>query len=61
MPIFEFSCDKCGNKIEKIISYDESEKFNEKCQCRKGRYKKDQVNKCNFSLKGRWFKTTGSY
>lgn len=61
MPIYEFSCDKCGNKIEKIISYDESEKYTETCKCKKGKYKKVPINKCNFSLKGKWFKTTGSY
>lgn len=61
MPIFGFTCDNCGRQIEKIISYDESEKLKEKCECKKGTYKKDAVNNFNFSLKGRWFKTNRGY
>jgi putative FmdB family regulatory protein len=61
MPIFDFSCDQCGQKIEKIMSYKDSEKFNETCKCGKGKYKKNSVNKINFELKGKWFKTTQGY
>lgn len=61
MPIFEFSCDKCGNKEEKIISYEESEKIKPKCKCGKGILTKIKINNFNFALKGNWFRNNGKY
>lgn len=61
MPIFEFSCDTCEKRIEKILSFEESENYKNVCDCGKGTMRKVPISNCNFSLKGKWFKTTGSY
>jgi putative FmdB family regulatory protein len=60
MPIFEFECPKCGKTVEKIISYEESEKTI-KCDCGKSNLKKNTAFNFNFTLKGNWFKNNQSY
>lgn len=60
MPIFDFECDNCDKTVEKIMSYEDSEK-KIKCECGKGHLNKKASSKLSFNLKGRWFKNTGSY
>lgn len=61
MPIFEFSCNKCGKTIEKIMSFEQSEKSNMKCDCGEGVIKKNKVAPCNLSFKGNWFVNNKTY
>lgn len=62
MPLFDFECDNCKERTEKIISYRESENISEECpSCKKGQLKKLPVSSFNFKLKGNWFKNTGAY
>jgi len=61
MPIFEFTCDKCDKTVEKIMSFDESEKGTIKCECGKSTMKKNTAFNFNFALKGNWFKNNQSY
>lgn len=61
MPIFEFSCNKCGKVCEKLLSFEESEKGTLQCPCGKGELKKNPVSQFNFALKGNWFKNNGTY
>lgn len=61
MPIFDFQCDKCDKKVEKIVSLKESE-IPIQCDCGKdGKLVKQPVAPFNFSLKGNWFKNNGTY
>lgn len=61
MPIFEFACDKCNKVSEKLMSFSDSEKYNEKCDCGNGKLTKVPVNSFNLNFKGKWFKNTRSY
>jgi putative FmdB family regulatory protein len=61
MPIFEFTCDKCDKKFERILSYEASE---EEVICPCDKQAPSQKNKTfsfNFTLKGNWFKNNRTY
>jgi len=56
MPIYEYACDKCGNKSEIFITTDKIE--NPTCE-RCGEPMKKIISLSNFHLKGSgWYKTS---
>ena len=63
MPIYEFQCNKCGKRFEKILSLSESSK-NIECNCPKKAPSKKVVSAPSFRLGGKgWYETdfkTGS-
>ena len=63
MPIYEFQCNKCGKRFEKILSLSESSK-NIDCNCPKKAPSKKVVSAPSFRLGGKgWYETdfkTGS-
>ena len=63
MPIYEFQCNKCGKRFEKILSLSESSK-NIECNCTKKAPSKKVVSAPSFRLGGKgWYETdfkTGS-
>lgn len=59
MPIYEYKCAKCDAHLEKLLSYEESEKPL-KCDC-SGTLEKVKISKSNFHLKGNWYKNNKSY
>ena len=63
MPIYEFQCNKCGKRFEKIPSLSESSK-NIECNCPKKAPSKKVVSAPSFRLGGKgWYETdfkTGS-
>lgn len=61
MPIFEFTCEKCGKSTEKIMSYKDSEEKIIKCRCGDSTLKKNKAFNFNFALKGNWFKNNQTY
>ena len=57
MPIFDYLCESCGQKQERIVK---SEKDNVKCYiCGKRNLIRLFPDKFNFKLKGKWFKNGG--
>ena len=63
MPIYEFQCNKCGKRFEKILSLSESSK-NTECNCPEKASSKKVVSapSCRLGGKG-WYETdfkTGS-
>jgi putative FmdB family regulatory protein len=60
MPIYEFSCNKCSAKVEKILSIAEAEKLDknpEKCEyCSVGKLVKIEYSQSTFRLIGKWYK-----
>ena len=63
MPIYEFQCNKCGKRFEKILNLSESSK-NIECNCPKKAPSKKVVSAPSFRLGGKgWYETdfkTGS-
>ena len=63
MPIYEFQCNKCEKRFEKILSLSESSK-NIECNCPKKAPSKQVVSAPSFRLGGKgWYETdfkTGS-
>ena len=63
MPIYEFQCNKCGKRFEKILNLSESLK-NIECNCPKKAPSKKVVSAPSFRLGGKgWYETdfkTGS-
>ena len=63
MPIYEFQCNKCGKRFEKILSLSESLK-NIECNCPEKAPLKKVVSAPSFRLGGKgWYETdfkTGS-
>ncbi len=63
MPIYEFQCNKCGKRFEKILSLSKSSK-NIECNCPKKAPSKKVVSAPSFRLGGKgWYETdfkTGS-
>lgn len=63
MPIYEFQCNKCEKRFEKILSLSESSK-NIECNCPKKAPSKKVVSAPSFRLGGKgWYETdfkTGS-
>ena len=63
MPIYEFQCNKCGKRFEKILSLSESLK-NIDCNCPEKASSKKVVSAPSFRLGGKgWYETdfkTGS-
>ena len=63
MPIYEFQCNKCGKRFEKILSLSESSK-NTECNCPEKASSKKVVSAPSFRLGGKgWYETdfkTGS-
>ena len=63
MPIYEFQCNKCGKRFEKILSLSESLN-NVDCNCPKKAPSKKVVSAPSFRLGGKgWYETdfkTGS-
>ena len=63
MPIYEFQCNKCGKRFEKIFSLSESLK-NIECNCSEKAPSKKVVSAPSFRLGGKgWYETdfkTGS-
>ena len=57
MPIYEFQCNKCGKRFEKILSLSESSKDIE-CNCPKKAPSKKVVSAPSFRLGGKgWYET----
>ncbi len=57
MPIYEFQCDMCGNRFEKIVSLSESNK-NIKCDCSPKAFAKKVISAPSFRLGGKgWYET----
>ena len=57
MPIYEFQCNKCGKRFEKILSLSESSK-NIECNCPKKAPSKKVVSAPSFRLEGKgWYET----
>ena len=57
MPIYEFQCNKCGKRFEKILSLSESSK-NIECNCPKKAPSKKVVSAPSFRLGGKgWYET----
>ena len=52
MPIYEFQCNKCGKRFEKILSLSESSK-NIECNCPKKAPSKKVVSAPSFRLGGK--------
>lgn len=61
MPLFEFKCNKCDQSTDKIMSFEESEKYNEVCKCGKGKMEKIPVSNFNVKYKGNWFSKNRRY
>ena len=63
MPIYEFQCDMCGKRFEKIVSLSESNK-KVKCDCSPKALTKKVISAPSFRLEGKgWYETdfkTGS-
>ena len=63
MPIYEFQCNKCGKRFEKILRLSESSK-NIECNCPEKASSKKVVSAPSFRLGGKgWYETdfkTGS-
>ena len=63
MPIYEFQCDSCGKRFEKIVSLSESLK-KVKCDCSPKAFAKKVISAPSFRLGGKgWYETdfkTGS-
>jgi len=58
VPIYLYECQQCGNEVEKILSFSESEKhLQTECpRCSSKSYKK-RVNNTSFKLKGKgWYR-----
>lgn len=51
MPMFEYVCEACGNKTDKIVLWDERDNKVE-CEKCKGNMKRAEVQRSNFHLKG---------
>ena len=63
MPIYEFQCDVCGKRFEKIVSLSESNK-KVKCDCSQNAFEKNLISaqSFRFGVNG-WYQTdfkTGS-
>jgi len=57
MPLYEFECEKCGNKFEEIVFYNEEKKV--KCpKCNSKKVKKVISNNFYVIFKGKGFYTT---
>ena len=63
MPIYEFQCDSCGKRFEKIVSLSES-LIKVKCDCSPKAFEKKVILAPSFRLGGKgWYETdfkTGS-
>ena len=57
MPIYEFQCDSCGKRFEKIVSLSESLK-KVKCDCSPKAFAKKVISAPSFRLGGKgWYET----
>ena len=58
MPIYLFECQSCGNEVEEILSFSESEKYlDTNCEKCKSKSFKKKIGKTSFKLKGKgWYK-----
>ena len=57
MPIYEFQCDVCGKRFEKIVSLSESNK-KVKCDCSPKAFAKKVISAPSFRLGGKgWYET----
>ena len=57
MPIYEFQCDVCGKRFEKIVSLSESNK-KIKCDCSPKAFAKKVISAPSFRLGGKgWYET----
>ena len=57
MPIYEFQCDVCGKRFEKIVSLSESNR-KVKCNCSPKAFAKKVISAPSFRLGGKgWYET----
>ena len=57
MPIYEFQCDSCGKRFERIVSLSESLK-KVKCDCSPKAFAKKVISAPSFRLGGKgWYET----
>ena len=57
MPIYEFQCDVCGKRFEKIVNLSESNK-KVKCDCSPKAFAKKVISAPSFRLGGKgWYET----
>lgn len=61
MPIYEYRCPKCEKVVDRLVSYSNAD--DQKCDCSENAKleRTDGIHATNFSLKGNWFKTRGTY
>lgn len=60
MPMFNFTCEKCGKNEDRFVSNSEIDQ--QTCSCEEKVKMVQQFSpSCNFILKGKWFKNTKSY
>lgn len=59
MPLFDYHCEKCAIKEERLVPV--SEAYDQKCSVCGEQMEKEFPNTFDFTLKGRWFKTTKGY
>ena len=64
MPIFEYQCNKCELKQDKLVSrkdVDEDKTFECNCENKGTMTRSEVVNAATLRFKGNWFGTTGRY
>lgn len=62
MPLYEYECNDCKTITTKLINHsasDDEKDYQECTHC--GEVAHRRISSCSFELKGKWFKTTGSY
>lgn len=62
MPIYEFYCEKCNKKYDKLLFHSELNNT-QYCECDNTTplQQTDTIHTTTFNLKGKWYKTTKSY
>lgn len=63
MPIFDYVCPKCGEEVERLVSYANQDEQHCKCDAEDPvRLERvDKIHATGLQFKGRWYKTTRGY
>jgi len=60
MPLFDFRCEKCDSKEERLVKRDEYE--TQVCKvCEEAMVKVEGISNTSFALKGVWFRSHNRY